>query len=369
MNKIIVDRKMLIEALQKIIGPTTGKISFPVFSSVLIEQTNKGLKFITTDLELTMTAQIDVDAPLEKRESFCVSLPKLLSILKEFSEEKIEMKPQKNFLWINCGKCELKLHVMESKEFPKIPTLKNREAIRLSAADLKEMIRLSSFAVFVGEGNYVLNGILCSVEKNKIKFAATDGKRLAVIEKRLPADQPEINTKRIVIIPQKSIIELNKLLPETDEDIFFIIGKNKVSLEFGKTQMITQLIEGEFPEYEKYIPAKAENRLKIDRQKFLAALRRANILSAPEYQGVKIDLSANKAGISKSTPQLGEYREEIGAEYKGKNVSFGFNPAYLIDVLKVTEADEVCFDIYDSEKPVVLRNNGYTYLALPMRLN
>ncbi len=368
MNRIIVDRKMLIDTLQAISGPTTGKITFPIFSAVLIEPLNKGLRFITTDLELTMSAQIEVDEQTDKKDSFCVSLPKFLSLIKEFSEEKVEMKLQKNFLWITCGKCELKLHLLDSKEFPKSPTLKDKEAVKVSAYEIKEMIKLSAFAVFVGEGNYVLNGILCTLEKNKIKFAATDGKRLAVVERRLPADQPAMNTKKMFIMPHKSILELNKLLPLTDEDIFLIIGKNKISVEFGKKQMITQLIEGEFPEYEKYIPAKAENKLIINRQEFLSALRRANILSAPEYQGVKLDLSTNKAGISKNTPQLGEYKEEINVQYKGKNVSFGFNPSYLIDVLKVIEDDEVSFDIYDAEKPVVLRNDGYIYLALPMRL-
>lgn len=364
---IVVSRKKIVEVLQKISAPTTTKSTFPIFSTVLIEILDKKIHFTTTDLELTITSQMQTNS--EAQNVFCVSLTKLLSILKEFSHEQISLKPQKSFLWITCENCELKLNIINPEEFPKQPQFRDKQAIKVSTQTLKEMIRLVSFSVFVGEGNYVLSGVLTEIEKDKIRFVTTDGKRLSIIERNLPKAQPELNTKKKFIIPYKTINELNKLIKDVEEEeLILVFRKNQINFDLHTTQLTSQLIEGEFPEYEKYIPQESQNKLKVDRVKLLSSLRRASILSAPDYQGVKLDMSKSKLVVSKTTPQLGEYKEEIEVEYKGKSLSLGFNPDYLIDVLRVIEEDEVVFDIYDVEKPIILRNNGYIYLALPMRL-
>lgn len=364
---IVVDRKRFIDVLQKISAPTTTKTTFPIFSTVLIDISGKKINFTTTDLELTLTSQMQIKQETQK--TFCVSLAKLLSILKEFNQEQVSLKPQKGFLWITCENCELKLNIINPEEFPKQPQFRDKQVIKVLTQTLREMIRLVSFSVFIGEGNYVLSGVLAEIEKDTIKFVSTDGKRLSLIERNLPKTQPELNTKKKFIIPYKTIIELNKLLKDiNEEELILVFRKNQINFDLHTTQLTSQLIEGEFPEYEKYIPQESQNKLKVDRVKLLSSLRRANILSAPDYQGVKLDMSKSKLIVSKTTPQLGEYKEEIEVEYKGKSLSLGFNPDYLIDVLKVVEEDEVVFDIYDVEKPITLRNDGYIYLALPMRL-
>ena len=363
---IIIDRKLLISVLQCMTAPTVSKTNFPILSTVLIEFLDKKIRFTTTDLELTIISQIETDHQLN--ESFCVSIAKFLSILKEFNTPQVALKRQKNHLWITCENCELKLNIAPSEEFPKPPVLKDREVVKLNAETFKEMIKYASFSVFAGEGNYVLSGILCEITKNKIRLTSSDTKRLSSIEQTLPSSQPELNTKKSFIIPSKAINELNKLLRETEQELRLVVGKNQISFDLGDTQIITQLIEGDFPEYKKYIPKEAEHKLTVDRDRFLSSLKRASVLSAPEYHSVKLEVSKNKIMVSKTTPQLGEYKEEIEADYKGKNITLGFNPDYLKDVLKVVEEDQVSFDIYDPEKPVVLRNDGYIYLALPMRL-
>jgi len=364
---IVIDRMELVNVLQRMGTPAASKANFPVLSTVLMEFLDNKIRFTTTDLELTIISQLNISQ--EIKESFCVSLTKFLSVLKEFTSEAVTLKIQENLLWITCENCELKLNTVNSQDFPKPPVLKDKEAIRISSDTLREMIKFSSFSVFAGEGNYVLGGILCEVEKNKIRFTSSDTKRLSSIEKTLPAKQPELNTKKSFIIPYKSIIELSKLIRDLEEDVILVIGKNQVGFDLKDTQLITQLIGGEFPEYKKYIPPEADHKLKIDRTKLLSSLRRASVLTAPEYQGVKLEVAKNRLTVSKATPQLGEFKEEIEVDYKGKGMTLGFNPDYLKDVLKIIEDEQVCFDIYDPEKPIVLRNNGYIYLALPMRLS
>ena len=366
MNSIKVERRRLIEVLQKLNIISLGKTTFPVLSTVLIKGGDKKIKFTSTNLELTITSQIEI--PSEFNQSFCVSLVKFLSILKEFTSEIVDLRLEKNFLWITCENCEFKLNIISAEEFPSLPVLKDKQTIRLITEILKEMINLTHFSVFTGEANYVLTGFLWEVEANILKITTSDTKRLATVERPLPPQQPEIGVKKHFIVPQRAVMELSKLLKDQDE-IKLTIGSNQVYFDLGDTQLITQLIEGEFPDYQKVIPPESENKFKINREKFLNSLKRANLLTAPEYQGVKLELKKNKLIVSKTTPQLGEYKEDIDIEFKGKELTLGFNPQYLIDILKVLEEDEVIFEVYGSEKPLVLRNKGFIYLALPMRLS
>ncbi len=362
---IVIERSKLLNTLQKLNIPTL-KSSFPILSTVLIEIEEEKIKFTTTNLELTVISQIKVLSRI--RQSFCVSLVKFLSILKEFSEERVSLSLQKNFLWITCENCEFKLNIIEAAEFPKIPVLKDKQVIKINSPILREMINFTNFSVFIGEANYVLTGFFCEIEGRKIKFTTSDTKRLSTIERELAPTQPLIQTKKSFIIPHRTIIELNRLLKE-EEEVKLIIGENQICFDLDNTQIISQLIQGDFPDYQKYIPQDSEYKLKVNRQRLSSSLKRASILSAPEYQGVKLEIKKDKLVISKHTPQLGEYKEEIEAEFKGKELALGFNPQYLIDVLKVIEEEEVIFDVYSPEKPLVLRSNGFIYLALPMRLS
>ncbi|MBI4982384.1 MAG: hypothetical protein HZC15_04520 [Candidatus Omnitrophica bacterium] len=133
--------------------------------------------------------------------------------------------------------------------------------------------------------------------------------------------------------------------------------------------IISRLIEGEFPDYRQVIPAATENKMKVDRDKFLLTVKRGALLSTPDYQAVKLELFKNKLVVSKSTPDVGESREELVVEYSGKEMVIGFNPGYLIDVLKNVPTEKIEFELSDSDKPGVIRVNGYVYVVLPMRLN
>ena len=139
--------------------------------------------------------------------------------------------------------------------------------------------------------------------------------------------------------------------------------------DLGNVVVISRLIEGEFPDYKQVIPPVSENRMRIDREQFLLAVKRAALLSTPDYQAVKLEVFKNKLVVSKSTPDVGESREELAVTYQGKELAIGFNPAYLIDVLKNLSEETVDLELSDTEKPGVIRINGYVYIVLPMRLS
>ena len=158
------------------------------------------------------------------------------------------------------------------------------------------------------------------------------------------------------------------MLKDREEDIHFYVTENKVGFDFKNIQFLTRPIEGEFPPYENHIPQPQQNKMIINKQTFLAALRRAAVLATSEYQGIKLELKKNILVIHKITPQLGKIREEIDCVYSGKQFSIGINPYYLIDVLKNIEEVEVSFEFFDVDKPVVLRTQDYIYLVMPTRV-
>ncbi|MDD5771013.1 MAG: DNA polymerase III subunit beta, partial [Candidatus Omnitrophica bacterium] len=148
-----------------------------------------------------------------------------------------------------------------------------------------------------------------------------------------------------------------------------VVGSNQALFDLGNVAIISRLIEGEFPDYKQVVPAVSENKMKIDRSQFLLAVRRAALLSTQDYQAVKLEVFKNKLVISKSTPDVGEFREELPAEYQGRELIIGFNPVYLIDILKNLGDEEISLELIDGEKPGVIRISGYIYIVLPMRIN
>jgi len=246
-----------------------------------------------------------------------------------------------------------------------MPDFKDKEAIKLEQATLKQMLNLTSFAVSVDETRYILSGILFQIKKNNLTLVATDGKRLAIVERKLKQD---IDKDVHIIVPIKTIHELNRNLQEQGE-LSLILGNNQVLFDLGRVVIISRLIEGEFPDYRQVVPPPSEHKIKIERTQFLLAVRRAALLSTPDYQAVKLEAFKNKLVVSKSTPDIGESREEAAVEYQGKEMVIGFNPNYIIDVLKNLTEETIEFELTDSEKPGAIRINGYIYIVLPMRLS
>ena len=280
----------------------------------------------------------------------------------------LHLEIQKNNLLIKCEKIEFKISTLNNEEFPKVEEEKKVSLIKINTDILEEMIRMTSFCVGAEDVNFILSGILFEIEDNYIKLIGTDGKRLAYIKKKLAASQPDIKKKISFILPIKAINEIYKLIKDKDDEIYLFVGANKIGFDFKDTQFIARPIEGEFPNYSQYIPGDSKEKLKVNREQFLLALKRADILSTQDYQGVKIELKKDSIILSKNTPQLGEAKEIIEAEYTGPGLQIGFNPAYLTDALRNINDVDVYFDFYGAEKPAVLRKEDYVYLVLPMKI-
>jgi DNA polymerase-3 subunit beta len=203
------------------------------------------------------------------------------------------------------------------------------------------------------------------IKKNSLRIVATDGRRLALAEREIGLEK---NVEKSLIVPAKTVQELIRNLKDEGE-IQISFGENQAMFDLGGLVIISRLIEGEFPNYEQVIPKEAKEKVVVDRENFLLAAKRVSLLTTQDSQAVKIDVEKDKMVISKNSPDIGEATEEISVNYGGSPLSIGFNPNYIMDVLKNLDDETVGFELQDPEKPGVIRTKErYIYVVLPMQL-
>jgi len=362
--KFKVEKNTLINAIQTVQNVISTKSTLPILSNILIETQQKGISLTATDLDIGITCVIPVD--IQEPGKITIPAKRFSDIIKEFPLDTVNVTTKKNNLMIiDSDMCQFKIMGLGGEEFPRLPEFKDKKATKLEQATLKDMLSLTSFAVSLDETRYILNGTLFKISKGLLTLVSTDGKRLAVAERKLAG---EVEGDLQMIVPIKTIHELNRNLKE-DGELSLVVGANQALFDLGGVVLISRLIEGEFPDYKQVVPPASENKLRVVRNQFLLAVKRAALLATPDYQGVKLEVFKNKLVISKSTPDVGESREELAVEYQGKELVIGFNPAYLIDILKNLNEETISLELTDSEKPGVIRTSGYIYIVLPMRLN
>ncbi|HXV28371.1 MAG TPA: DNA polymerase III subunit beta [bacterium] len=365
--EIKAQKSSLMKALSTVVNVTNTKANtLPILGNLLLETNGKeSLCIVGTDLEVGISTQMPITVKTEG--SITVPSKKLQDIIRELPEGEIEITVAKNnAVNIKAGKSYFKIMGLGKEDYPKLPELNKNHAIEMDQALLKESLSLTSFAISNDETRYVLNGVLCLLEGKTVKFVATDGRRLAFIQKDLPKP---LETKLEMIIPIKAVQELLKIL-SWDGTVQIIPTQNQVIFSVGDTYLVSRLIEGHFPNYQQVIPKDESTQTILDREEFLQAVRRASLLTSIDSPAVKLDFIKGKILISSRSPNLGEAKEELPAEVKGKEVSIGFNPHYLTDVLKNLDAENVSFSLTDPDKPGLLKGkNGYLYVIMPMQLN
>lgn len=367
--KIKCDKETLLNGIQITYNTTTSKSTLPILSNILLETKNNSLKLVATDLEIGVTHDISVKTEMEG--AVTISAKRFFDVVKELPQDKeITISAKKNnIVNIECENLFFKLMGLPKEEFPKLPEFKDRDTIIISQPLLKRLLTMTAFAMSYDQTRYVLNGTLFVIGPGLVRLVATDGRRLSMIENELQLPKEFEKNPKMIIVPTKAALELLRVLGEEGE-AKIILNENQVLFNLGQTTIISRLVEGEFPNYEQVVPKELKDKLKVNRESFLLAVKRASILTSQESQAIKLELSKDKMVISKVTPELGESREELSVDYKGPDLVIGFNPNYLMDVLKNLDKSEVAMELSSPEKPGVLRTeDGYIYVVLPMQLS
>ncbi|HNX90383.1 MAG TPA: DNA polymerase III subunit beta [Candidatus Omnitrophota bacterium] len=365
--EIFIQQGILSNGIQTVQNAVTQKSSLPILANVLIEADSKNLKLTATDLDIGISTVIAVEST-EQEGSITVPAKKFFDIVKAMPEgNDIGLSIKKNnLLTIKSGKSQFKIIGLPKEDFPALPIFEDKDSVLIEQKALKEMFNMTDFAISKEDARHVLTGVLFVVKKDGVTVVGTDGRRMAVVNKKLTT--PTLVTRE-VIIPIKTVQEVKRLLSDEGE-VKISFSDNQIQFSFSSVFIISRLIEGEYPDYKKVIPEKSNKIVSILRNDFLNAAKRVSIFTDQESQAVKIKIQKKKMIMSKTTQYLGEAMEEVNIEYSGENeVEIGFNPRYLMDVLKGLSEEEVNFEINDQNKPGVIRSGEeYVYVVLPMQI-
>jgi len=363
--KFSVAKDKLLEGLQTVQNVVSTRTTLPILSNVLIRAENGALHFTTNDLDCGMSCS--VEAKIEKPGGTTIPARRLTGIVKELPASEVSVEVDgKNAASLTCGASFFKMMCLPEDEFPALPKLEKAKAFTLHQKALKDALRKTSYGVSIDETRYVLNGILFSFKENKLTLVATDGRRLALVDIEL--EFPRSNEVDVVI-PSKCITELQRLLGE-EGDVKLAVGENHVSFEAGGKLLVSKLIEGNYPNYRQVIPAESRERITIERELLLTAVRRVSLLSSDKSNSVKLVFTKNNLEITANTPDIGESHESLAISYKGKEFSVAFNPGFLMDPLRNLTEDEIHLEVSDEMSPGVIKvNSPFLYVLMPMRIS
>ncbi len=362
--KIKISKQNLLSGIQIVQNIVSTKATLPVLSNILLQTKDDVLKLNATDLDIGICCELPVDI-LEKG-AITIPAKRFSDIIRELPAGDIVIHAKRNNqIDIEGDRIRFKLIGLPKEEFPKFPEFDNADVIQVSQDKLREMLRMTAFAASHEESRYVLNGVLMEISGEIIRLVATDGRRLAKMENPLMGSTPKAVS---AIIPIKAVYEVNRNLKDEGSAVAIVIGNNQVLFDIDGILIATRMIEGEFPNYQQVIPSAQKEKIVVDTKELLAAIRRANLLTTPDFQAIKFEVFQEKLIISKTTPDVGESREEIPIQYGYGELIVGFNPQFFIDVLKNIDAPQLELELMGSDKPGVIRLDNYLYLALPMRI-
>jgi DNA polymerase-3 subunit beta len=367
---LTITKEHIINGLQAVQNIVSSRTTLPILSNVLLEAQGDRLRLTATDLDVTVSCS--VEAKVRKEGRTTVPVKKIFGIVRELNSGEIEVEvDEKNTCSIRSGASFYKMNGLGADEFPPMPQFKEDKKVSLKQETVKSMMKKSSFAISTDESRYVLNGIFLSLKDHKLTMVATDGRRLALVDEEVDITEQSHGE---FIVPAKAVNELNRLLQPTGEvEIRYSDNQAAFNLKDDKgfsILIISKLIEGNYPNYRQVIPGEAKERVQLVREEFLHALRRAEIMTSEKANSVKLSFTKNNLAITANSPEVGEARESIAVNYKGKDMAIAFNPKYMIDPLNALTEDEVFFELIDELSPGVLKINGpFLYVVMPMRLS
>ena len=373
--KLTIEKADLQRGLARLQAIVEKRSSMPILANVLVTASGKGdsgrLELAATDLEVGIRGS--QAAKVQKPGALTISARKLYDIVRELPDEAIQLEATPNaYLDIRCGRSRFTLAGTAAEEYPSLPDFAPGRMVRLQAAVLSQMIEGTMYAASMDETRYNLNGVYFEVlaDTGRIRMVATDGHRLALVERTAGSDVSGLASG--VIVPRKGLAELKRLVDEEDADEVEIgFEGNSGLVRKGDVTLVMRLIEGEFPNYKQVIPKQCDHHLTLSADSLVRALRRVALLSAEHSRAVKVELADGKLQLSSRTPDLGEAQEEIDVDYAGPTISIGFNARYLLDCLSALGAKEVRLGLRDGGSPVEVRPTDdleSVAVVMPMRL-
>jgi DNA polymerase-3 subunit beta len=363
--KFSIEKDQILEALQKVQSIVGQRTTLPILSNVLLEASNGKLSLTTTDMEVSV--QTAMEADIEREGATTLPARRFFSICRDLPSHQVEIDVSgDDVAEILSGPYNCKLEGLSKDDFPPMPTFEESCSYQLDQETLRDLLQKTAYAASTDESRAILNGSLLSFREGKLTVVCTDGRRLALVEHELDmTEDAEVD----IVVPTKTVNELIKTLDEQGPTTIRT-SATQIAFEFGNIFIISKLIDGTYPNYRQVIPAQCEERIAIDREMLLSAVRRVSLMLDDQASSVKIMITENRMELITSSPEVGESHENVPVKYSGKDITIAFNPAFLMAPLKQLESDEIFLELSDELSPGVIKTNvPFLYVIMPIRVN
>ncbi|MBP9908730.1 MAG: DNA polymerase III subunit beta [Rubrivivax sp.] len=359
----------VLEALQSVAGIVERRHTLPILANVLLRKNGDSIEFTTSDLEIQVRTHATLGGDVGQMAT-TVGARKLIDILRALPPDQVvSLSSAQNKLVLQGGKSRFTLQTLPADDFPLVnESVDFGPTFSVPQKTLRDLVNQVHFAMAVHDIRYYLNGILFIAEGKTLTLVATDGHRLALGQAQLAAEVP---SKQEVILPRKTVLELQRLLKDEETPIEMRFANNQAKFGFSGMEFVTKLVEGKFPDYNRVIPRNHKNALVLGRAPLLAALQRAAILTSEKFKGVRVNLEPGVLRIASSNAEQEEAKEELEVDYNGDAIDIGFNVTYLIDVLANMGQEMVKLELQDSSASVLMSvpgETGFKYVVMPMRI-
>ena len=358
----------VLAILQSVAGIVERRHTLPILANVLISKTGSQIQLTTSDLEIQIRTSAELDGDVGSFTT-TVGARKLIDILRSMpSDQTVSLESAQNKLILKGGKSRFTLQTLPAEDFPLVQEAASfGPAFSVPQKVLKELLNQVSFAMAVHDIRYYLNGILFVAEGKQLSLVATDGHRLAFSSATLDVEVP----KQEVILPRKTVLEMQRLLSDKEGAIEMQFAGNQAKFSFEGMEFVTKLVEGKFPDYNRVIPKNHKNIITLGREPLLKSLQRTAILTSEKFKGVRLNIEPGTLRVASNNAEQEEAVDELDIDYSGDNIEIGFNVTYLIDALANMSQDMVKMELSDSNSSALLTipdNAIFKYVVMPMRI-
>jgi DNA polymerase-3 subunit beta len=369
--ELVVGKTALLRELQLFQGIVERKNTIPILANVLMEAKGDQLAFLATDLEVGLRSKCA--ATITKPGSITLPAKKFYEIVKALPETDIRITDDKGGVKIAADRFDSRIQTLPREDFPTLPDSGGTPTATLERTAVKEMVAKTQFAITGEDTRYFLNGALFVLRSDEMSLVATDGHRLALVSVMRNGKSTKDAEESKAILPKKTLGELGRLLGEGDGDISYERGENHLFFQVGERMLISRMIDGQFPAYERVIPKSNDKHIEFERDRLTNAIKRVALLSNERSRAVKIIIDKGKVDVTSSSPDLGEAKETLPVEYDGAAMQICFNAQYVLDFLAAVATDVVSLELKDEVsqavmKPVGAEGYDYTYVIMPMRV-
>lgn len=354
------------KAVNKVSKIVSNHGSLPILSNILLTSDNGQIKLSATNLEIGINTWIG--AKIEEEGSLSVSAKLLQEFVAINKDKKLDFSTKNNTLNIKSEKYNTNIKGLPADDFPLIPNIKKEFFTKINSKILQEAIIKTVFACALDETRPILTGVLFKFEDKELNLVATDSYRLA--EKKI-----ELNTKikknTQIIVPQRTVLELGRILSETDGDVEIYLEENQIMFVFNNTEFISRLIEGAFPDYKQIIPKKTNIKAIVNKEEFSSALKIGSIFARDVANNIKIKFTDNILEVVAISPQIGDNLAKIKSEITGSNLEIAFNAKFILDFLNIQDTENIHILAVDKISPIIFKNPAdmnYLYIVMPLRI-